>query len=1227
MSTALRFTRIKVQNVGVIGERAVEFDQLSPGVNVISGPNECGKSSIVRALKAAMFQRHASGHQLIKALQPYGTRLSPEVEVDFELDGAGYQLVKRFLKKGMSRVSARDGSMELEGDEADQWLFERLGAREPQKKGVNSDDMGVWGLLWVNQDASATEQPSEVMGDHVRGSLARTIGALVGDVMGGEHGVALKRAIDAEHDQHWTAKTREATGRYNAAIRRVEELELTLKSLRERQDATAALGDQIQQHEEGIEGLEAEREALRARLAECERAAREGELIERRRDELALACEAADELCERAEAASVARSEQRERIRVVDEALATRAALAAARREEQQRRRAILDAAAQSEKSARADAATLLEALEAVRRRLDATRAREELGRLEARLAEARRLEGELREAKAGRRTLPDEAELDALVQLDRQRVEHDDHIARHATRVVVTGGEHEGSVVVPTRRRVVLGGLGSLTIDPPREGFLAAREAWRELRGRLLARLEGLRVESVSAARAIASEHQRLSTALDALREKRNLLAPRGFDALSDECQRAEQAAFELSRKRDELLSLRDDRARVEQELAAVTLNPAELQELNELDGRIRALEALEARASVSVSIRPLADVRVQLGAREPPRVLSAGVELRRPIAAHTTITVEDTLLIEIDPGGLSSASGLDDARLALSARLAELELGSLDDARRLAQSRTILEAKRAQIDESMRAIAAQGVDALVERAARAEQAAEALRRRRVEARAVEEGIAKHEHERGGLGVRAGDFSELDELDRGCLAAEQRARRLAGRVLAAEGALQAEIEGREDLVDTLAIALEGALIEVVPGEVAHDVALPILQRELASKLKGFGLGSLDDARRAHYEWVRLNEVVEDRARSLDRLAPKGVSAIDGEVARARLRLDDGPVGEASREELERELDVAKQRYDMQSHRCAEFSARVEAGRVEEQLASRGAELAEGERQEHAVRQRLLADELRAAESVMTDAALQGAAASARAELTAAQARYEEAARACDEALPELRRADYARAQESLAEVSRQLDARRTAMAHDRGVLNARLEDGYHDKLSAVESELLAAQEDLARIERDAGAVRLLREAAQRAYGEAQLALMEPVSREAMPLLQAIRPGTTFRMNRETMQLEQVLRGGLEEEFKDLSGGAREQLAIVVRIALAKVFARENRALPLVLDDILGWTDDRRLRAMLHVIERTSHDLQVLLLTCHPSRFRGLAGARSFALDEMRAGA
>lgn len=128
---------------------------------------------------------------------------------------------------------------------------------------------------------------------------------------------------------------------------------------------------------------------------------------------------------------------------------------------------------------------------------------------------------------------------------------------------------------------------------------------------------------------------------------------------------------------------------------------------------------------------------------------------------------------------------------------------------------------------------------------------------------------------------------------------------------------------------------------------------------------------------------------------------------------------------------------------------------------------------------------------------------------------------------------------------------------------------------------------------------------------------------MKPVYAEALPLLRLVRPGTTFTMKSDTLELDSVHRNGIEEEFGDLSGGAREQLALVVRIALARVFAAQGRRFPLVLDDVLGWTDDRRLRGVLNVLEQTARDTQVILLTCHPLRFRGIEGATNFELKAI----
>ena len=46
------------------------LDELSPGLNLLTGPNEAGKSTLVRAIRAAFFERHRS--TTMQDLQPWG---------------------------------------------------------------------------------------------------------------------------------------------------------------------------------------------------------------------------------------------------------------------------------------------------------------------------------------------------------------------------------------------------------------------------------------------------------------------------------------------------------------------------------------------------------------------------------------------------------------------------------------------------------------------------------------------------------------------------------------------------------------------------------------------------------------------------------------------------------------------------------------------------------------------------------------------------------------------------------------------------------------------------------------------------------------------------------------------------------------------------------------------------------------------------------------------------
>jgi len=73
----------------------------------------------------------------------------------------------------------------------------------------------------------------------------------------------------------------------------------------------------------------------------------------------------------------------------------------------------------------------------------------------------------------------------------------------------------------------------------------------------------------------------------------------------------------------------------------------------------------------------------------------------------------------------------------------------------------------------------------------------------------------------------------------------------------------------------------------------------------------------------------------------------------------------------------------------------------------------------------------------------------------------------------------------------------------------------------------------------------------------------------------------------------------------------NLSGGEQEQLFLVARLALASVLAKEQRQL-VVLDDVLNATDSGRHARVLNLLEESSDHLEIIILTCHPERYRAL---------------
>lgn len=211
------------------------LDGVGDRLNVVVGPNEMGKSTLLDALKAVLFEKYNSKAKSIVALQNDRNRAGPVVELAFELDDGPdripklYRIAKRFIKKPYASLSCPDGR-KLEGDAAEDKLRCLLGFVGPSRAGAKPETLGMWNVLWVGQGKSfgGVEFP-----ESARANLHSALESEVGDVLGGARGRDLPQAVKKRLDELVTA-TGKPRGSYKELSEQVEKLKDELKNLQER---------------------------------------------------------------------------------------------------------------------------------------------------------------------------------------------------------------------------------------------------------------------------------------------------------------------------------------------------------------------------------------------------------------------------------------------------------------------------------------------------------------------------------------------------------------------------------------------------------------------------------------------------------------------------------------------------------------------------------------------------------------------------------------------------------------------------------------------------------------------------------------------------------------------------------------------------------------------------------------------------------------------------------
>lgn len=370
--------------------------------------------------------------------------------------------------------------------------------------------------------------------------------------------------------------------------------------------------------------------------------------------------------------------------------------------------------------------------------------------------------------------------------------------------------------------------------------------------------------------------------------------------------------------------------------------------------------------------------------------------------------------------------------------------------------------------------------------------------------------------------------------------------------------------------------------------------------------LAAMGVETLAAARERQVRSQQIDaELSEARAR-FALLAPEGIARLREEVAAqgatdpATLELKGDP------DELAASLSLAERR--RAEARLALREAEPRRSRADEafvrseaRLASLQAERAQveailGPSDARAARERALSERLDELERMCTQAHAQADRLRAAAgDLEAARAALARARSVEDAAEKEL-----ATLRESIAALNAEIGAR-----SDEAVEEAWVE--AREALSATET----------RVEAFAGEVRVLQRLAaalEAARSQARDLYLKPVMTELRPLLALLFDDVSITFDEKTLLPQKILRNGHEEDVERLSGGMREQLSVLTRLAFARLLARDGRPAPVILDDALVYSDDDRIEKMFDALHRQSRDQQIIVFSCRQRAFQRLGG-------------
>lgn len=410
----------------------------------------------------------------------------------------------------------------------------------------------------------------------------------------------------------------------------------------------------------------------------------------------------------------------------------------------------------------------------------------------------------------------------------------------------------------------------------------------------------------------------------------------------------------------------------------------------------------------------------------------------------------------------------------------------------------------------------------------------------------------------------------------------------------------------RKSLPDGGEIAIVGVgAIRVHPAEQHDVVALDGAQAEFGTSLEATGCQSLQDARKADNARKSAEGALRDANAKLKISAPNGIQALIEELSTL-------PETVAEVENLPSQTDADS---TLCSARSAHDRARAELEGVRAAFDARN-----GEARELRVRRDEAQNRLDRASDAVEDPAKKAD------ELSKLQAQTPEFENVLTDAqklvqtlaveAPDitLRQAGAQRAQNVADQAASRLTEIGNQLSRLEAIIEIDADLAIEEKQLEVEGKLEAAQSYAEQVQAEVKVLQRLDAALSGAQKQAHDAYIGPIRNELRPLLSMVLPGAELTLDADSVLPTGLSRPEGEDSYDQLSGGTQEQIALLVRLAFARLLAKSGTPAPIILDDAIVYTDDDRIERMFNALTQQAGDMQIIVLSCRQKVFRGLGG-------------